>query len=313
MRMQTWRLAQTLAAGNGQQLQAHLDRFDQSLVLLRSGDPSRPLFVPHDAESPAFVRARAGRLAGPACALVLGPGADGGRGRAAGRDLRGAHRRLRQRHREPARALDRAAQRLPVRDDGAGAGQRGGAAVCRLPVRLQPAGALAGGPGAGGRRRPVGARGSRQRRRIRRALGRLQPHGADAAGPVPEPGGAGAGEDAAPGVRARAPGGLVRGRGLRRHRHLAGDAGAGLRAPGAARGAGRCLGGALVGRVQPALPDAGVGLPAAAAGRRRAVRARRRLLLRPAPGRRGDARHRHPHRRRRRRSRATANAPASRP
>ncbi len=51
MRMQTWRLAQTLAAGNGEKLQAHLDRFDQSLVLLRSGDPSRPLFVPHDAES----------------------------------------------------------------------------------------------------------------------------------------------------------------------------------------------------------------------------------------------------------------------
>ncbi len=51
MRMQTWRLAQTLAAGNTERLQAQLTRFDQTLVLLRSGDPSRPLFVPNDSDS----------------------------------------------------------------------------------------------------------------------------------------------------------------------------------------------------------------------------------------------------------------------
>jgi two-component system nitrate/nitrite sensor histidine kinase NarX len=67
-------------------------------------------------------------------------------------------------------------------------------------------------------------------------------------------------------------------------RHHAGRAGAGLCAAGAARGARRCLGGALVRRIQPALPAAGVGLPAAARGRRRALCAHRRLLLRPAAG-----------------------------
>jgi len=51
MRMQTWRLAQTLAAGDTERLSAQLDRFDQTLVLLRSGDPSRPLFVPRDSDS----------------------------------------------------------------------------------------------------------------------------------------------------------------------------------------------------------------------------------------------------------------------
>jgi two-component system nitrate/nitrite sensor histidine kinase NarX len=51
MRMQTWRLAQTLAAGDTERLNAQLDRFDQTLVLLRSGDPSRPLFVPRDSDS----------------------------------------------------------------------------------------------------------------------------------------------------------------------------------------------------------------------------------------------------------------------
>jgi len=61
MRMQTWRLAQTLAAGDTGRLQAQLDRFDQTLVLLRNGDPSRPLFVPHDAESQrAFDRVQQG-------------------------------------------------------------------------------------------------------------------------------------------------------------------------------------------------------------------------------------------------------------
>ncbi|MDP1648950.1 MAG: type IV pili methyl-accepting chemotaxis transducer N-terminal domain-containing protein [Rubrivivax sp.] len=51
MRMQTWRLAQTLAAGDTERLQSQLVRFDQTLALLHSGDPTRPLFVPHDADS----------------------------------------------------------------------------------------------------------------------------------------------------------------------------------------------------------------------------------------------------------------------
>ena len=48
MRMQTWRLAQTLAGADSQRVDALLDQFDRSLTLLRGGDPSRPLFVPHD-------------------------------------------------------------------------------------------------------------------------------------------------------------------------------------------------------------------------------------------------------------------------
>jgi len=56
MRMQTWRIAQTLARGDAPLVRAQLAQFDQSIVLLRSGDPARPLFVPHNARaSAAFV------------------------------------------------------------------------------------------------------------------------------------------------------------------------------------------------------------------------------------------------------------------
>jgi two-component system nitrate/nitrite sensor histidine kinase NarX len=48
MRMQTWRMAQTLGGGEIQRLDEQARRFDDSLALLRSGDPSRPLFVPYD-------------------------------------------------------------------------------------------------------------------------------------------------------------------------------------------------------------------------------------------------------------------------
>lgn len=48
MRMQTWRMAQTLAAGDTERLAQHARRFDDSLELLRRGDPARPLFVPND-------------------------------------------------------------------------------------------------------------------------------------------------------------------------------------------------------------------------------------------------------------------------
>ncbi len=53
MRMQTWRLAQTLAGGDRQRIEALLAQFDQSVSLLRSGDPLRPLFVPRDERSQA--------------------------------------------------------------------------------------------------------------------------------------------------------------------------------------------------------------------------------------------------------------------
>lgn len=48
MRMQTWRMAQTLAAGDSERLVQHARRFDDSLELLRRGDPARPLLVPDD-------------------------------------------------------------------------------------------------------------------------------------------------------------------------------------------------------------------------------------------------------------------------
>lgn len=55
MRMQTWRLASAVQAGvERAELQALVNRFDESLALLREGDPSRPLFVPWDDQ----VRAR---------------------------------------------------------------------------------------------------------------------------------------------------------------------------------------------------------------------------------------------------------------
>ncbi|MDP3412855.1 MAG: type IV pili methyl-accepting chemotaxis transducer N-terminal domain-containing protein [Polaromonas sp.] len=55
MRMQTWRLASAVQARvEPAELQSLVARFDESLILLREGDPSRPLFVPWDDQ----VRAR---------------------------------------------------------------------------------------------------------------------------------------------------------------------------------------------------------------------------------------------------------------
>ena len=42
MRMQTWRLAQTLAQADRPRAVAQLAAFDQGLDLLRNGDPARP-------------------------------------------------------------------------------------------------------------------------------------------------------------------------------------------------------------------------------------------------------------------------------
>ena len=51
LRMQTWRLAQTLAGGDARRIAGLMGQFDQSLQLLRSGDPARPLFLPRDAQT----------------------------------------------------------------------------------------------------------------------------------------------------------------------------------------------------------------------------------------------------------------------
>jgi len=51
MRMQTWRMAQTLARADAQQIAGLAAQFDQSVNVLRTGDPARPLLVPHDALS----------------------------------------------------------------------------------------------------------------------------------------------------------------------------------------------------------------------------------------------------------------------
>ncbi len=48
MRMQTWRLAQTLTGDDAQRVPEFVAQFDESLKLLRSGDPARPLFVPQN-------------------------------------------------------------------------------------------------------------------------------------------------------------------------------------------------------------------------------------------------------------------------
>ncbi|MBW9107129.1 type IV pili methyl-accepting chemotaxis transducer N-terminal domain-containing protein [Paraburkholderia phenoliruptrix] len=53
MRMQTWRLAQTLTRSDALTAKAQLSQFDQSVALLRDGDPARPLLVPRDARSSA--------------------------------------------------------------------------------------------------------------------------------------------------------------------------------------------------------------------------------------------------------------------
>ncbi|MEF7613314.1 type IV pili methyl-accepting chemotaxis transducer N-terminal domain-containing protein [Aquincola sp. MAHUQ-54] len=51
MRMQTWRIAQALAADGPAAAAPVVERFDASLALLRRGDPARPLAVPRDAAS----------------------------------------------------------------------------------------------------------------------------------------------------------------------------------------------------------------------------------------------------------------------
>jgi len=51
LRMQTWRLAQSLSGGDQSRVPDYIAGFDSALDLLFHGDPARPLFVPHDASS----------------------------------------------------------------------------------------------------------------------------------------------------------------------------------------------------------------------------------------------------------------------
>jgi two-component system, NarL family, nitrate/nitrite sensor histidine kinase NarX len=51
MRMQTWRLAQTLDTGDAQRVAQLSTQFEDTLRTLRLGDPERPLVVPRDPES----------------------------------------------------------------------------------------------------------------------------------------------------------------------------------------------------------------------------------------------------------------------
>jgi two-component system, NarL family, nitrate/nitrite sensor histidine kinase NarX len=51
MRMQAWRLAQALPSAEPQRIEVLLAQFDRSVLVLQSGDPARPLFVPRDDRS----------------------------------------------------------------------------------------------------------------------------------------------------------------------------------------------------------------------------------------------------------------------
>lgn len=48
LRMQSWRLAQAVSAGDAPRAGQLARQFDESVALLRAGDPARPLFVPSD-------------------------------------------------------------------------------------------------------------------------------------------------------------------------------------------------------------------------------------------------------------------------
>jgi two-component system nitrate/nitrite sensor histidine kinase NarX len=61
MRMQTWRLAQALPAGDAARSAELAAAFDGGVALLRQGDPARPLFLPRDgATAERFAQVEAG-------------------------------------------------------------------------------------------------------------------------------------------------------------------------------------------------------------------------------------------------------------
>jgi two-component system, NarL family, nitrate/nitrite sensor histidine kinase NarX len=125
MRMQTWRWPRPWPRPTGRRRRRSWPQFDQSLALLRNGDPARPLFVPRDARTQqAFAEVQRDWL--QLKALWGAAGTAAVRRRRAGRCLRGPHRQLRLGHRAPAVAPDGDPQRGAVRDGGADHRQRHG-------------------------------------------------------------------------------------------------------------------------------------------------------------------------------------------
>jgi len=57
LRMQGWRMAQSVSAGDLPRAERLAVQFDESIALLRAGDPARPLFVPADAATSSAFRA----------------------------------------------------------------------------------------------------------------------------------------------------------------------------------------------------------------------------------------------------------------
>jgi two-component system nitrate/nitrite sensor histidine kinase NarX len=246
MRMQTWRLAQTLPSQDGQRLQDQLAQFEQTLSLLRSGDSSRPCLYPRTC-------ARSGPL--PTCSRT---------GCSCGRPGPPARRRVPRRCRSQAEvfvaridafvtaietqlarwttvlnAFQFVMMALAI-----------GSAVAMLysaylfvfnPLsRLQTGLARVGGGDLAAR---VEVDSSDEFGELSTGFNRMAQ---TLQGLYQNLEAACARKDAGPGNRTRAPGRPVRSRGLCRFGHPAGNAGPGLCAAGAARGPRRRFGGALV-------------------------------------------------------------------
>ena len=300
MRMQTWRLAQTLAsrrrrAAAGRSWRSSTRAWRCCAAATRRG----PLFVPRDDARRSSLRRRAARLAG-SCARA---GARARRPTAAEAALQAeafvgridAFVTAIETQLSRWTALLNAFQFVMMALAMASAVALLYAAYLFVfnPLARLQAGLARVGEGDLAARVEVG-----QRRRIRRAVGRLQPHGGDAAGPVPEPGGhacrrrrcgleterarlAALYEAAAFVATATTLDELAQGFARQVRRVARADASA-VRWSDESN--------------QRYLLLASDCLPQAR-DRRGAVHARRRLLLRPAAGRRAHARHPHPRRR----------------
>ena len=191
------------------ELQRLVGNFEDSLSVLRSGDASRPLFVPwDDAGAPAVFRGRVA-VEGAAPAVADRAGIAGGNLAADGRRFCRGHRPLCAGHRAAPVAADRHPEPVPVRHDGAGHRRRGDHALHRLPVRDQSPEPASAGAGQGGSRGIHDAHRRRYRGRVRPGGGRLQPHGRNPGVDVQGARIPGRGQDPAHRGAARAAGGAV--------------------------------------------------------------------------------------------------------
>ena len=91
MRMQTYRLSLSIATADEARLRDQIGAFEQSLALLRSGDPERPLFVPWDADVRARFTTVEQRLGEVPATLDRRWASGGARVACPGGQLRGAH------------------------------------------------------------------------------------------------------------------------------------------------------------------------------------------------------------------------------